>query len=137
MTSRAQERVEGYYSEPRGYALLLFGFFGGALAWKAQLMVNYSLVAHACWHDLSILIHLASLVCLLIAVAAGWAAWGAWKETEGPPYDEGGDDHSIGGQLGRSRFMAASGVMMSIFFALVIAGQWLPNLLLSPCFGIG
>jgi hypothetical protein len=136
MRSGVEERVEGLYSEPRGYALLLFAFFGGAIAWKAQLLVNYSIVAHACWHDLGILIHLASLVCLLVAGGAGWASWKVWRESDAGEDGEGENDRTLGGQVGRTRFMAASGLAMSAFFALMILGQWIPNLLLSPCFGI-
>jgi hypothetical protein len=137
MEIRVEEKtVEDHYSGTRGAAVLWFGFLGGAAAWKGQLMVNYMLVPYACWHGLSITIHLASLAFLLLALWAGWTAWGSWQETGGHPRGEGGYDRTVSATMGRSRFMAVSGVIMSAYFALVILGQWIPNLLLSPCFGI-
>jgi hypothetical protein len=135
-TNVEQRRVEEYYTRKRGYAVLWFGLLGGAAAWKGQLVVNYVLVPYACWHDLSILIHLASLAFLLLALAATWLAWRSWRETGGHPMGPGGYDEQVSASVGRSRFMAVGGVIISGYFALVVLSQWIPNLLLSPCFGI-
>lgn len=113
-----------------GTGRLWYGLLVGAAAWKLQLMINYGLVPYACWHDLSPLIHLASLSTMLVAVSAAWVAWGSWKRVGE------GKDTAVGGPVGRSRFMAVSGIVASGYFALLILGQWLPNLLLSPCDGI-
>lgn len=109
---------------------LMYGLLIGAVAWKLQLMINYSLVPFACWRDLGVLIHLASLTMTLLALSGAWIAWGSWKRMGE------GWEMELGGPLGRSRFMALSGIALSGFFALLIVGQWIPNLLLSPCDGI-
>lgn len=127
MTTTAEER----FSEPRGLATLWYGFLIGPIAWKLQLVVNYSLVPYACWHDLSILIHLASLLTLLLVLSGVWVAWRSWRGT-----GEGYEMESGDAAFSRSRFMAISGVALSAFFALIVLGQWIPNLLLSPCDGI-
>lgn len=132
----AEERIASHYRASRGLALLWFGFLGGALAWKLQLMANYILVPYACWHDLSITIHLASLLFLLIAFASAFAAWRSWKDTGSYPLEDDRYDEEAAPPVGRSRWMAMAGLIMNPFFALVILGQWIPNLILSPCFGI-
>ena len=67
---------------------------------------------------------------MLLSLSGGWVAWGIWKET-GESYET-----ELGGPTGRSRLLAISGMVFSLFFALIILGQWIPNLLLSPCDGI-
>jgi hypothetical protein len=132
----AEERAEQEFSAGSGVALLWYGFLGGPIAWKLQLMVVYMLVPYACWHDLPITIHLASLVCLALSLSAAWVSWGSWKSVGGHPIGPGGYDETASATLGRSRFMAVSGVLMGLFFGLMIVGQWIPVLVLSPCFGI-
>jgi hypothetical protein len=125
-TTAAEDRL----SEPRALARLWFGLLGGAVAWKLQLVVNYAVVPYACWHRVEILNHAASLATFLLALGAVWVAWGSWKALG----EEWGTE--MGGPIGRSRFMALSGLALSAMFALMILGQWIPNLLLSPCDGI-
>jgi hypothetical protein len=67
---------------------------------------------------------------------AAWVSWGVWKEVGGHPVDDGGFDESVSAVIGRTRFMAVSGVIVGCFSALVILGQWIPTLVLSPCQGI-
>lgn len=126
MATTTQERSTRM---PRNGALL-YGFVIGALAWKLQLMTNYSLVPFACWRELSILIHLASLSTLLLTLSGAWVSWNSWRQTGE------GFETELGGEMGRSRFLALAGLALNGFFALLILGQWLPNLLLSPCDGI-
>jgi hypothetical protein len=130
------KKLEQRFSEPREVALLWYGFLGGMLAWKLQLMVAYALVPYACWHDLTITIHVASLLFFLMAVSAAWLSWGTWKEVGGHPLSEGGYDETVSATVGRTRFMAVAGVIMGSFSALVILAQWIPNLILSPCHGL-
>jgi hypothetical protein len=121
--------AEERFDEPRGIFIVWFGFLGPPAAWKLQLMVNYVLVPYACWHNLSILIHLASLGALALAAGAGWVAWGTWKSAGG------GTDTERGGAAGRAQWMGLSGALFGAFFGLIIIAQWIPNLLLSPCWG--
>jgi hypothetical protein len=128
--------LEDRYNEKSKVAWLWWGFLGGFFAWKLHLMVSYMLVPYACWHDLSILIDVASLVLVLMALSSVWVSWVTWKEVGGHPLGEGGYDESTSATIGRTRFMAISGVIVGTFTALVILGQWIPNLVLSPCHGI-
>lgn len=135
--SDRRQDLEDRYNETRKVGRLWWGFLGGMLAWKLHLMVSYMLVPYACWHDMSIAIDLGSLATLLLALSAAWVAWGTWKEVGGHPLGEGGYDESTSTVIGRTRFMAVSGVIVGLFSALVILGQWIPNLVLSPCHGVG
>ena len=116
------------------YSIILwYAFLGGAIGWKLQLMMNYSLVPYACARDAGFTIHLASAVSLAVALGAGVAAIVAWRRTGGYPFGWEGDDTEDGATMTRERFMAVGGLLMSAFFALVIAGQWIPTFILDPC----
>jgi hypothetical protein len=122
------------FSDRREVAILWFAFLGPLLAWKLQLMVNYVLVPYACWRGLGVLIDLASLLTFSVALAAGWVGWGRWKlaaearERAGQP-----PGSPIDTEISRARFMAAAGMGLGAFSALLILAQWLPGLLLNPC----
>jgi hypothetical protein len=131
-----RQELEDRYNENRKVGRLWWGFLGGFVAWKLHLMVSYMLVPYACWHDLSILIDIGSLALVLVALSSAWMSWGTWREVGGYPMGEGGYDESTSAVIGRTRFMAVSGVIVGTFSALVILGQWIPNLVLSPCHGI-
>ncbi len=107
------------------YAVLI-----GAAAWKLQLVVFYVLVPYACWHGLPILIHISSLTALLLALSGGWTGLESWRSAGRTMETE------IEGVHARSRFMGLSGMIMGPFFGLLIIGQWIPILVLSPCDGI-
>ncbi|HEV2733284.1 MAG TPA: hypothetical protein VGV85_00550 [Longimicrobiaceae bacterium] len=126
MSTGAEERFEG----TRGVARLWYGVLAGAAAWKLQLVVNYAVVPYACWQRMEFINHAASFAMVLLALSGAWVAWGSWKATGASL------DTDPGGTLGRSRFMALGGMALSGFLALIILGQWIPNLLLSPCDGI-
>jgi hypothetical protein len=118
---------------PGSNTMLWFGFLGGAVGWKLQLLVNYSLVPYACVRDMTLLIHLASAVSLGVALAAGAAALASWRRTGGYPFGWEGDDTEGGPTVTRSRFMAVAGLLMSGYFAMVVLTQWLPTFFLDPC----
>jgi hypothetical protein len=124
------ETAEQRFSEPSGLIALWFGVLAGPAAWKLQLVLNYTLVPYACWQDMAFLNHVASLVTFLLSLLGGWVSWRSWEATGR------GFDLELGGPVGRSRFMAISGLIFSVYFAIVILGQWIPNLLLSPCDGL-
>jgi hypothetical protein len=123
------------FSERREAALLWFGFLGPFAAWKVQLMVNYVLVPYACWRDLGFLIDLASLAAFALALLAGWVAWGAWKRSTDAREAIAGEPTGsmVETEISRARFMSMSGMGFGAFAALLILAQWLPGLVLSPC----
>ena len=109
---------------------LWYGVLIGPLAWKLQLVTNYALVSYTCWHRLEILNHATSLVFFLLAVSGAFVGWKVWHRVGFNA------DMGLGGVIGRTRFLAAVGVVLSSYLALLIFGQWLPHIFLSPCDGI-
>jgi hypothetical protein len=132
MTSRvpttAQPEAEQWARGRRGMAVLWFGFLAGPLAWMFHLAASYLLVPYACAHGLTILIHLVSLLALALAATGGGVSLFSWRRMGQTLQLE------AGGPLGRSRFMAASGVANALGFGLVILGQWIPAFLMDPCY---
>lgn len=130
MSVQPMSETEERFHQPRALAALWYGLLAGAVAWKLQLVVNYAVVPYACWNRVEILNHAASLLTFSLALSGCWVAWRTWKQA--------GKDGDVeaGGIVGRSRFMAVGGLALSALFALMILGQWLPNLMLSPCDGI-
>ncbi len=107
--------------------LLWLGFLAGPLAWALQLQVNYMLTPSACEAKQEWWLHLVSLSALLLAGLGALTGWRSWRRL-GPGSQEKGDMRSS-----RARFMALGGVVLSLFFALVIVALEIPNLILVVC----
>ena len=127
--AETNERAE-HLREPRRMAWLWFALLAGPLAWMLGLNAEYGLVRVACDKNSLVGLHLVSVATLLLALAGGRVSWREWKLAgrEWP-----GEE---GGPVGRSRFMAALGLMGSALFALTIVAQWVANLFLHPCMAI-
>lgn len=122
--------------------LLWFGVFGAPFAWAVQLIVNYAIVAHACFPDgvpleqpvfsgaraVSLCV---SAVCLLTAVAAILVARRSLERTQPPAGDAG--ERVLGTGRGRARFMAMAGLIVSILFTFGVLMAALPLLTRSAC----
>jgi hypothetical protein len=113
--------------EARRIGVLWSGLLLPPLAFLTNLAIAYALVPRACTTNEPLLLHLVHFVSLLLTLAGGLVAWRVWRATgaEWP-----GD---AGGPLGRSRFLAGSGLLSSGMFALVILAQWFPGFVLDPC----
>lgn len=129
-----------------GYADIIFALFGGVAAWVLQLMVNYGVASHACfpraggtrlaginWAALVSPLVLVNLAALLLGGAAVFVAWRNWRATRNEHH--GGRHHLLETGEGRSRFLSASGIMMGLFFLLVILANALSLLTVPPCAG--
>lgn len=103
---------------PRRDLLLWLGMLAGPVAWALQLQATYSLAPTACTVESKLFLHLVSLGCLLLALGGAALARhlgkGACAES-------------------RERFMAVSGVVLSLGFALVIVALEVPNWVLRVC----
>lgn len=108
-----------------GVGALWAGVLVGPTAMLMQLEINYALVPWACRASHTWPLHLVSLLALLLTVVAGMLVWRIWRRVR--------TNEDSGGVLGRSRFMAAVGVLISLLMALVIVAQWLPVFFHSPC----
>jgi hypothetical protein len=120
-----------------------FGLCGGPLAWAVQLNVNYALASHACfpatspralppasWAGVNGSMLVINIVALLISLAALFVAWRAWRVTR--EEHRGGSAHLLEIGEGRSRFLAACGVMAAGgFFVATIFNTaaliWVPQ----------
>jgi hypothetical protein len=132
-------------------AALAFGFFGGPAAWTLQTLINLPLASHACFPRLepvSIPVFgnvrgvafTVGLFAVLICVAATWVAWRAWSRTRSEHQGStgAGTSHARSAALletgeGRTRFIAASGLMLSTTFLLVTVVNVLAIFIVPPC----
>ena len=113
--------------DAREIAALWTGLLLPPAAFLLNLEVAYALVPVACSSGATLPVHLVHLGCLILALVGGVFARRCWRAT-GSTWS--GEE---GGRLGRSRFMAGLGLLVSALFALVIVAQWIPSFLLSPC----
>ncbi|HET6796833.1 MAG TPA: hypothetical protein VFH40_06675 [Gemmatimonadales bacterium] len=113
--------------DARELRALWAGLLLAPTAFLLNLEVAYALVPTACSTHSRLLVHLVHLACLILAGLGLFAAWSSWSSS-GEVWP--GED---GTRLGRSRFMAGLGLLMSAQFMLVIVAQWIPSFLLSPC----
>jgi hypothetical protein len=113
--------------EPRRTWALAAGMFLAPFAWGSQLLINYSLTPTACATGQEWFLHLVSLAALLAALGGALIAQNAWTRlTSGSTVD--GDARESG-----RRFLALSGLGLSLFFVLVIVAEELPTWWLSAC----
>ena len=106
---------------------LWIGVLVPPIVFLIDLEVAYALVPTACSARNRLPVHLVHLACLLVVLFSWVIARRCWKATGAIwPAEE-------GGPLGRSRFMAGVGVLMSALFALVILAMWIPSFILDPC----
>ena len=108
-----------------GVGELWAGVLVGPTAMLLQLEINYALVPWACRASQVWPLHVVSLFSLLVTVVAGVLALRVWRRVSA--------NEDSGGAVGRSRFMAAVGLLISLLMALVIVAQWLPVFFHSPC----
>jgi hypothetical protein len=124
----------------------LFGVFAGPFAWAAQLNVNYAIASHACfpdmqsrtsvlpgWHGFAWGLGAINLLALALAVAAAILSWRSWRATGGE--HRGGAGALLEAGEGRTRFLAACGLMSGLGFAAAILFNLLAVLTVPPCFG--
>lgn len=113
--------------QPKGLLTLSAGVLLAPFAWFLHQQVSYLLVYRACATGSQTGFAVWSVVMLVMAGAGAFLAWRAWNHA-GRGWSNEGDR-----VLDRCRFLALGGLMGSGFFSLVIAAQWIPTLLLSPC----
>jgi hypothetical protein len=115
------------YWEGRGLAVLIAGFMIAPLAWLFDLQASYSLVKWACAHGSSWML-LAIPFATLTAIGIGLALSGSCLMKLRPHANDTG-----GTPIDRSYLLAVSGVMLNVFFGLLILTSFVPRYLLSPC----
>lgn len=114
-------------SEKRRSQALAAGMFLAPIAWTLQLQINYSLTESFCRNGQQWLLHLVSLACLLLAAAGAGIAWMTWSRLTSGSTAEG--DARVAGPS----FVALGGLVMSLFFMLVIFAMDLPVWWVGAC----
>jgi hypothetical protein len=113
--------------DARQIRALWVGLLLAPVAFLINLEVAYALVPTVCSSQNELPIHLVHLTCLLLTLYGLLTAWRCWSAAGAKWPGEEGDP------LGRSRFMAGTGLLVSAMFALVIIAQWIPSFVLDPC----
>ena len=134
------------HADRLGGADIAFALFGGVAAWAMQLAVNYGVASHACfpraggtrleridWASVVSPLVLVNFAAVVLAVAAVLLAWRNWRTTRDEHH--GGRHHLLETGEGRSRFLAACGIGMGLFFLLVILANAVSLFMVSPCAG--
>lgn len=116
-------------------AKLWFGLLGGAAAWSAHLLASYPSVRVACAAGGEWLLHGITAVTALVAASATAVAWREWRAAG----SDGGLGSGVqpastaGPDLGRVRFMAGLGTLLSLLFFVVTVVEGLPVFFADPC----
>ena len=119
--------TEQAFFQRQGIGWLWFGILAGPLAFLLNLQLSYMLVQPVCVAAHHLVLHLVPVGALLLTASGGVSAWWSWQRTGHA------ESSKAGGVLPRSRFMAGVGLLISVLFLVVIAAQWLPNFILTPC----
>jgi len=95
-------------------------------AWTVHLGIAYALSGGLCESRAMWPFYLLSAVTLGIAAAGGWIAHSIRRGTADEPEE-------APNSRARGRFMALSGVLLSVIFMLAILAQTIPMFVLEPC----
>jgi len=90
-----------------------------------NLTIVYALVVPACEGQNTLSLHLVSACSLLLSLLFTFMAWQHWQDS--PNTAE--DDVPV-----RQSFLPAVAAVSGLLSSLVIAAQWIPQWVLSPCF---
>jgi uncharacterized membrane protein YidH (DUF202 family) len=107
--------------------MLWGGLLIAPVAFLANLEIAYALVSTACGSRTTLPLHLVNAASLVLALVGGLMAWRTWNEV-GRAWPDGEP-----GPIGRSRFLASVGLMLTGICVLVILAQWTAVFLLDPC----
>ncbi len=119
--------ADEYFSSRPAIAQLWFGILAGPLIAAAQQEAAFILVPWACTTGMYPFLWITTLAGVIVALSAAFVAFRLWKLAgESWPTDE-------GGPVPRARFMAAGGLILSLFFTLFVIAQGIPMWILSPC----
>jgi hypothetical protein len=103
------------------------GILGGPVVWLIFLQVNYMLAPSACLSQNKTMLGMVTLIALFGTLASAFTGWRGWHQTGAT------GDTEEGGAIGRSRFMALSGIGLSALFALVVLASAIPIIFLGAC----
>ena len=119
------------------------GILTGPILWFTHQQLCFTVVPWACDHGGVFWLHAATLLCLAGTAIAGLAASDyrrredtssteAERRAESIESEQAAGFYRTAGEH-RVRFMAVLGVFSSLFFALMIIAQGIPNFIIDPC----
>jgi len=132
---------------------LWFGFLAGPAAWTLQELVGSAITSHECFprifplaappmEGMRGLLFGVSLFAIVLCVAGTAVAWRDWTRTRAEHHESTGKarQHAHPAALletgeGRTRFMALSGVLVSVTFLIVVIANSASIFLVRPCPG--
>jgi hypothetical protein len=133
---------------------LWFGFLAGPAAWTLQELVDSAITSHQCFPrlfplsappmtGLRGLLFVVSVFAILLCVAGAAVAWRDWTRTRAEHHESTGKarEHAHPAALletgeGRTRFMALSGILVSVTFLIVVIANSASIFLVAPCAGV-
>jgi small-conductance mechanosensitive channel len=101
-----------------------------ALAFLATLAARYTLTTPACGSTSArVLLEVVALLGALAAAAPGFEIMRrvGLRELR--------SSSDLGGREGSHRMLQQLGLLVSVFFTLLVIAIWIPSLVLSPCYG--
>ncbi|HYD34093.1 MAG TPA: hypothetical protein VEA39_05930 [Methylophilaceae bacterium] len=101
---------------------------GSPLLALTNLSFSYALATPSCEAQNIVILHSVSILSLLLSLLFTFIAWQTWRQHH-QPNPEFEDDEGV-----QRSFLPAVAAMTGLFFTLVIAAQWLPQWILSPCY---
>lgn len=107
--------------------LLWTGWVVGPVAWALHILLSYPLMEWVCRTDNYWVLHTLTLATLLMAAVGALVAWRQWTAVGRQWPDANGDP------MTRTRFLAASGLIISGLSMLLIVIEGIPNFMLSAC----
>lgn len=116
--------------------LLWFGVLGPPVAWALQLFIDYYISSLHCapgftwvrWGGVStftVLIFITTFVLAVVDIAAGLGAWRIWRRQNANGLA------TVAGVTSRVAFMALGGMLLSLYFLVLIIVSGVPNLTLG------
>lgn len=121
------ETIDEHFNRPGGLVALWTGILAGPLAWTLSQQVAYLLATLDCSHGKDLALSPVMILTLLLALGGALLSWRNWQRL-------GGDwPNADGGVRARSRFLAASGLALSGYSALVIVAEWVPIFFYRQC----
>jgi hypothetical protein len=93
-----------------------------------NLSITYALVTPSCTRQSTVALHAVSAITLMLALYFTYAAWRNWRR-DGTMYAGRASDDVAE----RGGFVALVATMIGVLSCLVVAAQWFPQWMLSPC----
>src|SRR6185312_13801683 len=112
---------------PRLEFAVWWGIAAGPIAWGCDLGLSYAIARHSCSTGHFYVLHVVSLVFFVVALTGFVLAFGMHRHLP--------EQADKQGHLPRDRafFLSLVGIVMSLFFAVIIIAGAVPRWILSPC----